>query len=170
MTRRPPALHYFRALIPAAVLLFAAEAHAANERGLIIRGGDLYSQPFIDAPKEGPLNANQAVTVVDRRGGWVRVVAGSRSGWVRALNVRLEAVAPGPGASAARMRTGSTGRTVATGIKGLEEADIRAASIDRAQLARLEALGATEAQARQAAADNKLTEHKVDYLKKGKAS
>lgn len=169
MTRRVPALLCLRASIPAALLLVAAQAQAANERGLIIRGGELYSQPFIDAPKDGALTPNQAVTIVDRRGGWVRVVAGARSGWVRALNVRLEAVAPGVG-SAARLRTGSTGRTVATGVKGLEEADIRGASIDRGQLARLEGLGASEAQARQAAADYKLTEHKVDYLKKGKGS
>ena len=34
-----------------------------------------------------------------------------------------------------RLRTGSTGRTIATGVKGLDEGSIRNASIDREQLA-----------------------------------
>ncbi len=168
MTRHLPALRLLSVVAPAAFLLSAVAAGAARERGQVIRAGDLYSQPFIDAPKVGPLAANSAVVVTERRGGWLAVEAGGRRGWVRMLNVRLEAGAPGPGKSTARLRTGSTGRTVATGVKGLEEADIRAAAIDREQLARLEALGANEAQARQAAADYKLTEPKVDYLKKGK--
>ena len=166
----PRGLRRLGAILLAVTALPAAPAAAANERGQVIRAGDLYTQPFIDAPKAGALAPNQAVTIVERRGGWVSVDAGGRRGWVRLLNVRLESVAPGAGKSTARLRTGSTGRTVATGVKGLEEADIRAAAIDRAQLERLEALGASEAQARQAAADYKLTEHKLDYLKKGKGS
>ena len=72
--------------------------------------------------------------------------------------------------SLAPTRTGSTGRTVATGVKGLDEADIRNASVDPAQLEALGALAASEDAARQQASDNALRESKVGYLKPGKGS
>lgn len=140
----------------------------ASERGIVIRAGDLFAEPFIDASKLGAVAANEPVTIVERRGGWLAVEAGGRRGWVRMLIVRLEAAKP-PGSSTAALRTGSTGRTVATGVKGLDEVDIKNASIDGAQLARLDAFGASDAEARQQAGRNNLKEANVAYLKPGKA-
>lgn len=157
-----------RVIIIAAIALLPASAAFSAERGLVIRAGDLYAEPFIDAAKVGPVTAEQPVTIVERKGGWLRVEAGPKRGWVRLLNVRLEAVAR-PGANSAALRTGSRGGTVVTGVKGLDEADILNASIDRAQQAQLEALGANDAQARQQAAANQLKEANVAYLKPGKA-
>ena len=181
-----------RVVLIAAIALLSWTAALANERGMVIRAGDLFAEPFIDAAKLGPLNSNQPVTIVERRGGWLAVEVGGRRGWVRMLNVRLEIAArpaastaalrtgstgrivvtgvPGatPGRSTAALRTGSTGRTVATGVKGLDEVDIRGASIDRAQLAQLERLAVSDGDARQHAAQNNLKETKVDYLKPGK--
>ncbi len=147
---------------------FAAPAAAANERGAVIRAGDLYAQPFIDSVKIGPLTADQPVTIAERRGGWMAVDAGGRQGWVRILNVRLEAGTAGSAAarSTAAFQTGSTARTVATGVKGLDEADIRNASPDRNQLALLDTLAASEAAARQKAVEAGLKETTVGYLKK----
>ena len=82
------------------------------------------------------------------------------------LIVRLETAAAGT--STAALRTGSTGRTIATGVKGLDEGSIRNAAIDRAQLARLEALGASESEARALAAQGGLKENQVAALKPGK--
>ena len=178
-----------RVILIGAIALLSWTAALASERGLVIHAGDLFAEPFIDAAKLGPLAGNQPVTIVERRGGWLAVEVGGRRGWVRLLNVRLEIAArpaastaalrtgstgrivvtgvPGatPGRSTAALRTGSTGRTVATGVKGLDEVDIRNASIDRAQQARLEALGASDAQARQQAAASQLKEANVAYLK-----
>lgn len=156
----------------AGALLLSAGAATASERGSVIRPGDLYSQPFIDAAKVGKLPANQPVTIVERRGGWLSVDAGGKSGWVRMLNVRLDSAA-GPAASVQTRslvptRTGSTGRTVATGVKGLDEADIRNASVDPAQLEALGALAASDDEARQQAAANALRETQLGYLKPGK--
>ncbi len=158
-------MKFARVLLLAAALVIAPAA-LANERGLMIRAGDLFAEPFIDAKKLGPLSANQPVTIVERRGGWVAVEVGGRRGWVRLLNLRLEPAARPPGGpKTAALRTGSTGRTVATGVKGLDEADIRNASVDRAQLARLEQLGVGDDAAKQYASQNKLQESKVAYLK-----
>lgn len=162
-------MHYARVVLLAAGLLIGTAA-LASERGLMIRAGDLFEQPFIDAKKLGPLTPNQPVTIVERRGGWVSVDAGGKRGWVRLLNLRLEpAVQPTAGRSTAALRTGSTGRTVATGVKGLDEADIRSASLDRGQLAQLELLGVTDDAAKQYGSQNQLKESLIAYLKPGKA-
>ena len=159
-------MNYARVVLLAAALVIAPAA-LANERGLMIRAGDLFAEPFIDAKKLGPLSANQPVTIVERRGGWVAVEAGGRRGWVRLLNLRLEPSAK-PGTKTAALRTGSTGRTVATGVKGLDEVDIRNASVDRGQLAQLDQLGQSDEAAKQYASQNKLQESKVANLKAGK--
>ncbi len=161
-------MHSARVVLFAAGLLIGSAA-LAGERGLLLRAGDLLAEPFIDAKKLGPLTPNQPVTIVERRGGWVAVEAGGQRGWVRLLNLRLEpAVQPG-GRSTAALRTGSTGRTVATGVKGLDEADIRNATIDRGQLAQLESLGVGDDAAKQYGSQNKLNESTIAYLKPGKA-
>jgi hypothetical protein len=156
-----------RVVLFASALLFAPAAHA-NERGVAIRAGDIYAEPFIDAAKIGTLTVNQPVTIAARKGGWLSIDAGGKHGWVRLLIVRLIAATPAPG-STAQLRTGSTGRTVTTGIKGLDEADIRNAAVDRAQLAEMDALAATDPEARDAAQGKGLAESKVIYLKPGKA-
>jgi hypothetical protein len=154
-----------RAILLAAALLLPTAA-LASERGMTIRAGDLYAEPFIDAAKLGPLAANQPVTIVARKGGWLSIESGGKKGWVRMLIVRLETAAAG--AATAALRTGSTGRTIATGVKGLDEGSIRNAAIDREQLARLEALGASEAEARALASEAGLKENQVAALKPGK--
>jgi hypothetical protein len=155
------AMPYLRAILLAAALLLPGAA-LASERGMTIRAGDLFAEPFIDAAKLGPLPANQAVTILARKGGWLSIETGGKRGWVRMLIVRLESAAAGT--STAALRTGSTGRTIATGVKGLDEG-----SIDRAQLAKLDELGASEADARGLAAENDLKESQIANLKPGKA-
>ena len=157
-----------RILLLAAALLLTGTPALASERGSVIRAGDLYAEPFIDAAKVGPLAPNQPVTIIARKGGWLSVETGGKRGWVRLLIVRLDAATPAPGKSSAALRTGSTGRTVATGVKGLDEGSIQAASVDRVQLARLDQLGASESEARALAVQNRLRESQVAKLKPGK--
>jgi hypothetical protein len=148
-----------RVVLFAPALLIGSQA-LANERGVAIRAGDIYAEPFIDAAKVGALAPNQPVTIAARKGGWLSIDVGGKRGWVRLLIVRL--VSPGPVAgTTAQLRTGSTGRTVATGVKGLDEADIRNAAMD--------ALAASEPEAREAAQGKGLKESKVTYLKPGKS-
>jgi hypothetical protein len=159
------------------LILAACPAMAApQESALIIRAGDLMAQPFIDAAKVAPVSANQSAVILERRGGWVKVQINDKVGWLRTLNLRL---APGAGATAGRpstsllrsaglLRTGSSGKTVTTGVKGLDDENIRNAAIDPEQLAKLDALAVPESAARDVAARKKLVENKLDYLKPGK--
>jgi hypothetical protein len=57
---------------------------------------------------------------------------------------------------------------VTTGVKGLDEEDIRNASPDYAQLEALNALGASDAEAQAKADAAKLAEADIAHLKKGK--
>jgi hypothetical protein len=159
------------ALLWAVALTVPLGAAQAAERGVIIRAGDLMDQPFIDAGKAAPVGANQPVTILERRAGWLRVEAGGHGGWVRMLNVRLDGAAAGPVAGKpgfAALRTGSSGKTVTTGIKGLGEEDIRQASPDYQQLDALGTLAVDPAETRENAAKNQLKESTTAYLKKGR--
>lgn len=160
-------------ILAASLGLLASVAHAA-EKGQIIRASDLLAQPFIDAASAGKLTASQPVSIVERRGAWVNVQAAGKSGWVRLLNVRLESSGPrtaGSGGAASLLRTGSTGRTVTTGVKGMDEEDIRGSTPNYAELAVLDTLAVDANGARAAAAGRKLVARPVDYLdakKRGK--
>ena len=159
------------------ILLLAASPALATppqERALVIRAGDLMAQPFIDAAKVAPVKADDSVVIIERRGGWVNVQINGKSGWMRTLNLRM---APGTSAVAARtspnrsasmLRTGSSGKTVTTGVKGLDEESVRNAVIDPVQVAKLAMLAVPESDARAAAARKRLVESRIDYLKPGK--
>jgi hypothetical protein len=156
----------FAGAIAAALAWGITAVPAAAETGSMIRAGELKAMPFIDAATSARLAANQPVTILERKGGWVQVQAKGQTGWVRMLNVRL-AAGSSPAAqihAAALLRTGSSGKTVTTGIKGLGEEDLQNAVPDPAQLARLTALAVPAAEASSNAAASGLVEHPVEYL------
>lgn len=161
----------------AAILLMQVTSAHAAEKGLIIRADKLMAQPFTDAASNGAVTANLPVTILERRGGWVNVDSNGRKGWVRLLNVRLEPRAGTGNTSGAKrpkglgdlLQTNSSGRTVTTGIKGMDEENIRNASVNYAELKRLDTLGVAAAEARANAAKSKLKEQNVQYLKKGRS-
>ena len=156
-------------IIIAAAAILSPAAGLAAERAFAVRAGDLKQQPFIDAAAAGSVAANQALSVLVRQGGWVRVESNGQNGWMRMLNIRLAVAAPAPGtngggSSAARLRTGSSGKTVTTGVKGLDESNIRGSTPDEAQVAQLEALGVDPSEAASHAASSGLKEQSVQYL------
>ncbi len=61
-------------------------------------------------------------------------------------------------------RSGSSGTTVATGVRGLSAEDIQQAHEDHQELKKLERYKVSAAEARSFAAQGKLAEHGVDYL------
>jgi hypothetical protein len=153
--------------------LIPAGAAGAAERGIVIRSGDIKTQPYLDATTAAPVAANDPVAIIDRKGGWMQVQVAGKTGWMRMLNVRLAAsdgsVAQKSSlaAGAALLRTGSSGKTVTTGVKGLGEEDLRNASVNPAELGKLDGLAVDPAQASAMAAKNGLRESQLEYLAKG---
>lgn len=164
-------MRFAGALVAAFALGFAFPA--AAETGSVIRADELKAMPFIDAATSAKLAANQPVTIVTRKGGWIEVEANGQTGWLRMLNVRLaEGSTPTPGQANARaslLRTGSSGKTVTTGIKGLGEEDLQNASPDPAQLAELADLAVSANEASANAHASGLVEQQVEFVdEKGK--
>jgi hypothetical protein len=167
------------AILLAAIQLCRVTSAEAAEKGLILRAGDLLAQPFIDAAKSGPLTANQPVTILQRQGAWANVETGGKTGWVRVLNLRLEpgaagAARPGGGRPSggnpmSLLQTGSSGRTVTTGVKGMDEEDIQNATPNYAELELLGTLAVSADDARATATKANLKENTVDYLDKGRS-
>jgi len=162
----------FTIICSLSALVLVAAADPA-ERGLVIRNGDIKQQPFIDAISAASVAANDPITILGRKGGWMQVQAAGKTGWIRILNVRL-AGADGTGAhstslatSAALLRTGSSGKTVTTGVKGLGEEDLRNATVNLAELDKLAPLAVDSTEATANAQKKGLKESKLDYLGKG---
>lgn len=165
-------MRFIGTLFLAAGLALPLAPALAAESAAVIRASELKAKPFVDAETADKLAANQAVTIVGRQGGWAQVQANGKTGWVRMLNLRLQAAAgAGQGgkrsASASLLRTGSSGRTVTTGIKGLGEEDIRNATPDMGEVQELAALAVDPAEASANAQQNGLKEHDVAHLKNG---
>ena len=59
-----------RVILIAAIALVSSTMALANERGVVIRAGDLFAELFVDAAKLGPWTSNQLLTIVERKGGW----------------------------------------------------------------------------------------------------
>lgn len=138
-----------------ALMLFAGAALAATT-GTVYKKTALRTKPYVDAPARTVLASGTKVTVLERRGGWLLVKGGTRSGWVRMLDVRTGSTGGATsvsviGKGTVQLATGraGSGNVVATsGIRGLDEESLGKAEANAAQLARLKTLAASESGAR----------------------
>lgn len=163
-----------RSVLAAALVLSAPMAAGAAEPGLVLVAADLKSEPYTDAKTLSTLQANSSVDVMKRQGGWLQIKpAGNDQGWVKMTAVKLG----GPGASAkgdsgmsalwnsaVQGRSGNTGVTVATGVRGLSPEDMKNAQPAPEQVKKLEAIAATKAQAEATAKSGKLSKQNIDYI------
>src|SRR5690606_23133313 len=69
-----------------------APAAVASAPGTVLRAEKLYSEPASTSKVVASIAKGSNVEIVDKRAGWLRVKAGSQSGWIRLLSVRA-----GPG-------------------------------------------------------------------------
>jgi hypothetical protein len=142
-----------------AVALLGATAGApaiaqTAEQGVVVRRTELRQEPFDDAARLAELAERSTVRLLGRQGGWLQVQASSHTGWLRLLLVRTVAAVPaassGDGGLRAAInlaRTGSTGQTVATGVRGLDRADLARATPDPRQVEQLDAMAVSREEA-----------------------
>lgn len=152
-----------RRFVGLSILLTAALSGPvlAASPGSLIRNETLKSQPSATAMSVGSVAKGAAVEIIGRQGGWVQVQSGRTRGWVRLLSVR----AGSGGAAGAGIgdvvgiatNKADPSRVVAVaGVRGLSEEDLKRAAFNPAELAKLETLGVTEAQAKAFAAKSGL--------------
>ena len=159
-----------RTLILLSMLLVLPTAHAADS-GAAIKADELKAEPFRDAKTIAKLSAGDKVDILQKDGGWLKVKSAKGSGWVRMLSIRRgearKANAANQASGLAGLATGraGTGRVVATtGIRGLNEEELKAAKFDEAELKLAESFLTSRADAQKFSAQGKLVARKMDYL------
>jgi hypothetical protein len=162
-------------LIPAALVLCVASASAWAAPGTVLRNEKLYSQPAATSKVTASVAKGANVEILAKQGGWLRVKAGNSTGWIRLLSVR--AGAGGLGGTGARDVVGAAttksdpSRVVAVaGLRGLNDEDLKQAKFNAEELARMEALSVTAAQARGFARQSGLAAVSVPELPRPQAA
>lgn len=164
-----PPRHPRRTLAIALATVLAAGAALAAEPGTVLKSTQLRSAPLGSADVVAELKAKQSVQITARQGAWAGVTTDAgQQGWARILNLRTgtgEASGAGAEQLASVFRTGSSGTTVTTGVKGLSAEQLRSASPNYAEVDRLDGFAATSGDARQFADAGELQPQPVDYPK-----
>jgi len=157
-------------------LLFSLIASPAfsQETGMALRQTEIRKEPYTDADKIGMLQEKAQVKVIKRQGGWLQIESGAPSGtlagWVRMLSIRMgtnnaQSSDWGMKSLFNVARTGSSGTTVTTGVRGLDKEQIANAKPNPAELQKLTAYAATKPDAEQFARSGpELKPQSVPYL------
>ena len=160
-----------RLRVIAALFALAAAPALAQDSGFTVRKTDLKSEPFSDAATVGSLAEKAQVRILARQGGWMKVESQAANGWVRMLAIRMASSADsksgdsGIGALFNVARTGSSGTTVATGVRGLDKEQIQNAKPNPAELEKLAGFRSAKSDAeRFAEGQPELKAQSVDYL------
>ncbi|MDZ7596646.1 MAG: SH3 domain-containing protein [Thiobacillus sp.] len=159
-------------LIPAAALvLCVASATAWAAPGTVLRNEKLYSQPSASASVTANVSKGANVEILAKQGGWLRVKAGNSTGWIRLLSVRagaggLGGTGVGDVVGAATTRSDPSRVVAVAGLRGLNDEDLKRAQFNADELARLDAMKVTTAQARSHARQSGLVAVKVAELPK----
>ncbi len=145
---------------------------SAAQVAFTVRSTEIKQQPFSDAKTVATLNDKSSVEVLSRRGGWVNISSSKGKGWVRMLSLRSDSTAEKRGDTGLQSlinvgRSGSSGITVATGVRGLSEEDLRNAQPNPVEFEKLQKYAANKASAEKFAHDAKLKARQLDYLPSG---
>ena len=154
-----------------ALILYASMAAPvyAWQVAYTVRSTEIKQLPYSDAATVGTLDEKASVNVMSRQGGWVKINSSKGNGWVRMLSLRSDSTAEKQGDTGLKTllnvgRSGSSGTTVATGVRGLSEEDLKNAKPNPQELEKLKNYAADKAQAEKFARDAKLKSQKLDYL------
>lgn len=148
--------------------LICLTSTAAAEGGVAIRTDNLRIKPFQDAVVSASITTGMRAEILQQQGGWWQVKTIKGKGWVRMLSIRRDAA--GNRSSASSLRTlasgrSGTGRVVATtGIRGLNEEQLKMAQFNESEIALAESYASSSSQATAFAQAGKLTVKKIDYL------
>ena len=152
-----------------AAMVVALGANAAEPSAIVHKPKvDLYAQPSLDAPRLATLSRNTVVRISAQQGLWYQVVPADGSpGYVRVDDVRVESAGAGDSDANIRILMGGKpgqGRVTETaGVRGIDESDLRSASLNQAQLTAMIGHRADAASATAFAAEHGWTATAVAY-------
>jgi hypothetical protein len=149
------------------LILLLAPALAWAEPATTVRQVELKKGPAADAETIGQLAEGTAVEAFERRGSYTRVKTASGEGWVRMLALRFggpgqaKRGSSGIGSLFNVARTGSSGTTVTTGVRGLDPEMLANAQPNLAELEKMKRFAATPQAAAGFAAKGQLRAQQV---------
>jgi hypothetical protein len=128
----------------------------ASDPGVAVRACQVMSEPFQDARLVTSLKEGDTVEILKRKGGWLNISTRGKTGWVRMLYIRrgetgaqASAITEASGVlGLATGRAGSGNVVAATGVRGLDEANLKQAEFNEAELQTLKTYGSSKEDAR----------------------
>ncbi|HOD28192.1 MAG TPA: hypothetical protein PKH03_03180 [Syntrophales bacterium] len=126
----------------------------AAETGQALKADVLRATPYSDARTTGAIVRGETLQILAKKGAWLNVKTAKRAGgWVRLLSVRRGTAGSGSPArgvlDVASGRAG-TGRIVATtGVRGLNEEELKGAQYNAAEVKKLDGYAQTPRQGEQ---------------------
>ena len=124
-----------------AAALLVAIAAQAEDQGAVVRKAkvDVYAEPKLEAAKIESLKQDTAVSIAAQSGLWYEVkLPNGKSGFVRVNDVRVNyAGTEGGGANLGVLTSGKAGAgrvTETAGVRGIDESDLKSASLNQAEL------------------------------------
>jgi len=151
------------------LFIFAVQTVVAAETGTALKAEAIKKEPFSDAKTIAALNAGDKVNILKKDGGWLKVKSAKGNGWVRMLSVRKGTAKKDKNLAdsfkgLASGRAG-TGKVVATtGIRGLDEEELKSAKFNADELKLAESFATTRAEAQSFARQGKLKARSFAYL------
>lgn len=147
--------------------IFLISSSVFAQSGTVVRKTDLRDKPFLDAAVIAPIAANTPIQIQANKGAWMQVkAANGQIGWIKLLNVRTS----GGGSNSSSLalgnviKTGSSGQTVTTGVKGLSAEQIQYAEPNAAEVAKMDNYATSRSEATRAAQQAKLIPQNVAAL------
>jgi hypothetical protein len=147
----------------------APALHAENVAAVIQKASvDVHSAPDFGAPTVATLKRNAQVKVSGQQGLWFSIeLPAGKPGYVRVNDVRMAyAGKESSSANVSALFSGKAGKgrvTETAGVRGLDESDLKSASFDAVQFARLESYRATPDAAAAYARANGWSDTRVAY-------
>jgi hypothetical protein len=167
-----------RATIPSTLLaaLLVAFTTQAGELGAVVRRAkvDVYAEPKLEAAKIEALKQDAPVTIAAQSGLWYEVkLPNGKSGFIRVNDVRVNyAGTEDGGANLNVLTSGKAGAgrvTETAGVRGIDESDLKSASLNQAELDAMVANRSTAAASTAFAGQNGWTATTVAFEGEAKA-
>ncbi|ESP62713.1 hypothetical protein SMITH_647 [Smithella sp. ME-1] len=154
-------------LILTAILLLPLLSLAA-ETGSALKADVIRKQPYSDAKKTGDIKRGEQLKILGKKGAWLNIKTAKFSGWVRLLSVKRGTSTGGnqiKGVLDVASGRAGTGKVVATtGVRGLNEEELKNAKYNEAEVKKMESFTITSQQAQQFAKSGGLKAIKFNYL------
>lgn len=137
----------------------------------LVRDTELKHKPFSDAATVATLPRALDIRVLSRQSSWLQIKAEDKNGWVKMFSVRFSGPAETTSDTFAGTKelfnlitTGSSGSTVTTASRGLDENRFSEPMPDPAAFTVMQQLTVSRSQARAFAREQSLQKRQKDYL------